>query len=40
MEDNEIWKDIPFLKGYYQASNIGRIKSLKREKVVNQYYID
>ena len=37
MEDNEIWKDIPFLKGYYQASNIGRIKSLKREKVVNQY---
>lgn len=24
----EIWKDIPGYKGYYQASNLGRIKSL------------
>ncbi len=26
----EIWKDIPGYEGYYQASNLGRIKSLKR----------
>lgn len=27
---NEIWKDIPELQGYYQASNLGRIKRLAR----------
>ena len=27
---NEIWKDIPEYEGYYQASSLGRIKSLKR----------
>jgi hypothetical protein len=27
---NEIWKDIPNFEGKYQASNMGRIKSLKR----------
>jgi len=26
----EIWKDIPNYEGYYQASNLGRIKSLER----------
>lgn len=26
----EIWKDIPGYEGYYQASTLGRIKSLKR----------
>lgn len=26
----EIWKDIPELEGLYQASNLGRIKSVKR----------
>lgn len=26
----EIWKDIPQYEGIYQASNLGRIKSLKR----------
>lgn len=26
----EIWKDIPGYEGYYQASNLGRIKSLDR----------
>ena len=26
----EIWKDIPNYEGLYQASNLGRIKSLKR----------
>ena len=27
----EIWKDIPRYEGFYQASNIGRIKSLPRK---------
>lgn len=31
----EIWKDIPNYEGYYQASNLGRIKSLKRKYVRN-----
>ena len=30
---NEIWKDIPGYEGYYQASNMGRIKSIEREIV-------
>src|SRR6185312_14143341 len=30
METQEIWKDIPGYEGYYQVSNIGRIKSLRR----------
>lgn len=28
--ENEIWKDIPMFGGEYQASNIGRIKSVCR----------
>lgn len=28
--ENEIWKDIPNYEGLYQASNLGRIKSLER----------
>lgn len=43
----EIWKDIPGYEGYYQASNLGNIKSLlfqnnvynkkyKREKILKQ----
>lgn len=28
----EIWKDIPGYKGLYQASNLGRIKSLPKQK--------
>lgn len=28
--DKEIWKDIPGFEGYYQASNMGRVKSLDR----------
>lgn len=34
----EIWKDIPEYDGYYQASNLGRIKSLwyKKEKILKQ----
>lgn len=30
MEDKEIWKDLPEYEGLYQASNLGRIKSLNR----------
>lgn len=29
MQSEEVWKDIPGYKGYYQASNLGRIRSLK-----------
>jgi hypothetical protein len=32
--EEEIWKDIPGYEGYYQASNLGRIKSLSRWKKV------
>ena len=27
----EIWKDVPGLEGVYQASNIGRVRSLTRQ---------
>ncbi len=33
--NEEIWKDIPDYEGYYQASNLGRIKSMPR--VVTNY---
>ena len=29
MQSEEVWEDIPGYKGYYQASNLGRIRSLK-----------
>lgn len=29
--DNEIWKDIQGYEGYYQISNMGRVKGLDRE---------
>lgn len=29
----EIWKDIDGYEGYYQVSNLGRVKSLKREVI-------
>ena len=29
----EIWKDIPGYEGHYQASNFGKIRSFKRNKV-------
>ena len=32
----ELWKDIPGFEGYYQASNLGRVKSLDR--YVNSRY--
>lgn len=28
--DGEIWQDIPSYEGYYQASNLGRIRGLDR----------
>lgn len=31
----EIWKDIPNYEGYYQARNLGRIRSVDREIDVN-----
>lgn len=30
MQEEEIWKDIPGYEGMYQASNLGRVKSLPR----------
>ena len=36
----EIWEDIPNYEGLYQASNLGRIRSVDRYKEViikNQY---
>ena len=27
----EIWKDIPSYEGFYQVSNLGRVKSLQRK---------
>ena len=30
LNGNEIWKDIPEFNGFYQASNLGRIKSVAR----------
>lgn len=34
----EIWKDIKGYEGLYQVSNLGRIKSLKRQREVNLMY--
>ena len=31
--ENEIWKDIPEFEGLYQISNLGRVKSLKRNNI-------
>lgn len=30
MGEKEIWKDVPGYEGYYQASNLGRVRSLDR----------
>lgn len=30
--ENEIWRDIPEYEGLYQASNLGRIRNIKRNK--------
>jgi len=36
--NGEIWKDIPNYEGYYQASNIGRIRSLDRTVTFSNGY--
>ena len=40
MQSEEIWKDIPGYKGYYQASNLGQIRSLKFWSNVHKKYYD
>ena len=35
---NEVWKDIPGYEGEYQASTMGRIKSIKRTVVGKNWY--
>ena len=35
MSTKEIWKDIPEYEGYYQVSNLGRVKSLSRLRFNN-----
>ena len=37
---DEIWKDIPGYEGKYQASNMGRIKSLARIVTSKNQYGD
>jgi hypothetical protein len=37
--EDEVWKDIPNYEGYYQVSNYGRIKSLKREVQTERNYL-
>lgn len=34
----EVWKDIKGYEGLYQVSNLGRVKSLKRQRDVNLLY--
>ena len=36
LNGNEEWKDIPEYEGLYQASNLGRVKSLKRPYVLKE----
>jgi len=33
MNKNEFWKDIPNYEGYYQVSNLGRIKRVSTNKI-------
>lgn len=36
---NEIWKDIPGYEGFYQISNMGRVKGLERTIVYKNNYV-
>jgi hypothetical protein len=38
MSNTEIWKDIPGYEGIYQVSNMGNVKSLSREMLINGKY--
>jgi len=33
----EEWRDIPGYEGYYQVSNLGRVKRLYREDIIHNY---
>ena len=35
----EVWKDIPGYEGYYQVSNLGRVKSVERISHINHHII-
>lgn len=37
-KEKEIWKDIPGYEGYYQASNLGRVRSLDRTVTFSNGY--
>lgn len=34
--EKEVWKDIPNFEGYYQVSNLGNVKSLKRKDSIGR----
>ena len=38
--EKEVWKDIPNYKGFYQVSNLGRVKSLRfgKERILKPSY--
>ena len=36
LDSVEIWKDIPDYEGYYQISNLGRVKSLEKTLIINK----
>lgn len=36
METPEVWKDIKGYEGYYQVSDLGRVKSLARVKEIRK----
>jgi hypothetical protein len=38
-EKIEVWKDIPDYEGYYQVSDLGRVKSLEREIWNGKYFL-
>lgn len=35
----EVWKDIPGYEGYYQVSNLGRVKGVERISHINHHII-
>lgn len=36
MTEKEVWKDIPKYEGYYQVSNLGRVKAIERVVCINE----
>ncbi len=37
MEENEYWRDIPNYKSLYQISNLGRIKSIRKDIIMQTW---